>query len=87
MFIKFSKKSLKEIYITKKNLNKSLVYGIILGSFLILISIIVLYSELGNFYVMQELKNFTLLNCILLFAGNMLSGLGEEINIFLIGNL
>ncbi len=79
-YIKFSKRSLKEIYLTKKNLKKSLFYGLIGSGVLISIAIVILYHVFGGFYLAPELKEFGWWFPLALFLSQLLTtGVCEEV--------
>lgn len=80
MYIKSSKRNLKEIYLTKNKLKESLFYGLIWGIVLISIDILILYHVLGGFYLAPELKEFGWWFPLAIFLGTQLpTGVGEEV--------
>ena len=80
VYIKFSKRSLKEIFLSKKNLKKSLFYGLIGSIVLISINTVILHHVFGGFYLMPELKEFGWWFPLAIFLGTQLpTGAGEEV--------
>jgi len=80
VYIKFSKRSLKEIYLAKNNLKESLFHGLIGSIVLIPVSAVILHHVLGDFYLTPELKEFVWWFPLASFLGNLLTtGVCEEI--------
>lgn len=79
-YIKFSKRSLKEIYLAKKNLKESLFYGLIGSIVIIPIGAVILYHVFGGFYLAPELKEFVWWFPLASFLGSLLTtGVCEEV--------
>ena len=72
VYIKSSKRSLKEIYLAKNNLKESLFHGLIGSILLISINVVILYHVLGGFYLAPELKEFIWWFPLASFLGNLL---------------
>ena len=80
IYIKSSKRSLKEVYLTKNNLKASLFHGLLGSIVLITISIVILHQVLSSFYLAPELKEFVWWFPLASFLGNLFTtGLFEEV--------
>jgi len=80
IYIKVSKRKLKEIYITKDNIKKSLFYGLIASIILIPLDVVIFHHALGGFYLAPELKESEWYFLLATFLGNTLTtGVSEEV--------
>lgn len=80
VYIKSSKRSLKEIYLAKNNLKESLFYGLIGSVVLISISTVILHHVFGGFYLITGLEEFVWWFPLASFLGTLLTtGVCEEV--------